>query len=274
MSALKWGDVTTETPIDHLTAAPANSDAAPNSNGAATAPSSASPTTAPASLTTTSTSTPLPAPTAALPSLPPAVPVGPTSAADSDSPADALSSLSSSLSSSTVSAPAGVEESKDEEDPLPLRWQGLNPGDSAAEVEVKNAGDSIYRAVASFEQLGLSPQLLAGVYELKFTSPSKIQAQALPVILSGKQHNKPGPNLIGQAHHGSGKVRNIHTATQRTASTRHHAPSTAASAHDIAGVCCVVLCCALSCCRLCRRRRSHSAFSHSLTPTSLSLRLW
>ena len=119
--------------------------------------------------------------------------------------ADSLSTLSSSLSAASVSAGPGVEESKDEEDPLPLQWPGLNPGDSKAEVEVKNAGDSIYKAVASFEQLGLSPQLLAGVYELKFTSPSKIQAQALPIILSGKPNNKPGPNLIGQAHHGSGK---------------------------------------------------------------------
>ncbi len=46
-----------------------------------------------------------------------------------------------------------------------------------------------------------SPQLLDGVYGMKFTSPSKIQAEALPIILRADR-----PNFIGQAHHGSGKT--------------------------------------------------------------------
>ena len=221
MSALKWGDVTTETPIDQLTAAPAA-----NSNSDSDSSAVPSPISAPAAPASVTVSPPPPTPTAVpsasaassspLPSISTSAPAAvaltaAASASEGASAADVLS-LSATLSSSTVSAPVGVEESKDEDDPLPLRWRGLNPGDDKAEVEVKNAGDSIYKAVASFEQLGLSPQLLAGVYELKFTSPSKIQAQALPVILSGKSSNKPGPNLIGQAHHGSGKSACLSTA--------------------------------------------------------------
>ena len=101
-------------------------------------------------------------------------------------------------------------ESKDEEDPLPLlQSSGLHPHDATAQVLVKDHSlastpqhmPGIYQAAESFEQLGLSKELLSGVVELRFTKPSKIQAQALPIILSPKH-----PNLIGQAHHGSGKV--------------------------------------------------------------------
>ena len=99
-----------------------------------------------------------------------------------------------------------MEESKDEEDPLPLATHsGLHPNDVSAEVVVVDptsspSSPSIYHAAATFEALGLSPALLQGVVDMKFSAPSKIQAQALPIILSPNH-----PNLIGQAHHGSGK---------------------------------------------------------------------
>ena len=127
-----------------------------------------------------------------------------------------MSSLSSLLSVAGAVSSAQVEESRDEEDPLPILQQsGLHPNDDTAQVSVHDpnamegagagvaaaASASIYAAAESFEALGLSPQLLSGVTELKFTRPSKIQAQALPLILSPKH-----PNLIGQAHHGSGKT--------------------------------------------------------------------
>lgn len=94
-------------------------------------------------------------------------------------------------------AGASVEE---EEVDVPVKIPGLHPADKDAEVEF--VGDtSIYRAGKSFAELNLSQGLLDGVLAMKFTQPSKIQAQALPVILS------PGaPNLIAQAHHGSGKT--------------------------------------------------------------------
>jgi hypothetical protein len=82
----------------------------------------------------------------------------------------------------------------------------LAPGDEAAAVAGAGSGDvpSIYRAVQQFDELGLSKELLSGIYSMKFVKPSRIQAQALPIILA--PHH---PNLIGQAHHGSGKYINM-----------------------------------------------------------------
>eukprot|EP01006_Ploeotia_vitrea_P025522 TRINITY_DN58386_c0_g1_i1.p2 TRINITY_DN58386_c0_g1~~TRINITY_DN58386_c0_g1_i1.p2 ORF type:complete len:484 (-),score=287.71 TRINITY_DN58386_c0_g1_i1:1738-3189(-) len=92
-------------------------------------------------------------------------------------------------------------EAKDEETPLPIStYKGLDPRDKDSEVKVEGVS-SIYRAAESFEELGLSPNLLKGVYAMNFSYPSKIQAQALPVVLDKKR-----PNLIAQAHHGSGKT--------------------------------------------------------------------
>jgi len=48
----------------------------------------------------------------------------------------------------------------------------------------------------------LRPELLDGCDRLNFTHPSKIQAEAVPRCLSAPDY----PNLIGQAHHGSGKT--------------------------------------------------------------------
>lgn len=38
-------------------------------------------------------------------------------------------------------------------------------------------------SVKSFEQLGLSPELLKGLYAMKFSKPSKIQERALPLLI-------------------------------------------------------------------------------------------
>lgn len=38
-------------------------------------------------------------------------------------------------------------------------------------------------SVKSFEQLGLSPELLKGLYSMKFSKPSKIQERALPLLI-------------------------------------------------------------------------------------------
>jgi len=53
-----------------------------------------------------------------------------------------------------------------------------------AEVEVKPAeGGSPHVSIKAFEELNISPDLLKGVYAKKFTKPSKIQANALPIIV-------------------------------------------------------------------------------------------
>lgn len=56
-------------------------------------------------------------------------------------------------------------------------------------------------SVKSFDELGLHKNLLKGVYEMKFTKPSKIQERALPLLLAN-----PPRNMIGQSQSGTGKT--------------------------------------------------------------------
>jgi len=51
----------------------------------------------------------------------------------------------------------------------------------------------------TFDELGLKPEILKSIKFAGFTSPSPIQAQAIPVILAGK-------DMVGQAHTGTGKT--------------------------------------------------------------------
>ncbi|EFN51370.1 hypothetical protein CHLNCDRAFT_28127, partial [Chlorella variabilis] len=69
-------------------------------------------------------------------------------------------------------------------------------------VKTVTQGDSFYTSAKTFEELGLSQELLQGLYtEMKFERPSRIQAQTLPMILT-----PPFRSLIAQAHNGSGKT--------------------------------------------------------------------
>ncbi|KAG2208137.1 hypothetical protein INT47_010499 [Mucor saturninus] len=56
-------------------------------------------------------------------------------------------------------------------------------------------------SVKSFEQLGLSPEILKGLYAMNFSKPSKIQERALPLLISN-----PPRNMIGQSQSGTGKT--------------------------------------------------------------------
>ncbi|KAI5122912.1 hypothetical protein M0805_007590 [Coniferiporia weirii] len=56
-------------------------------------------------------------------------------------------------------------------------------------------------SVKSFEELGLSEDLLKGVFDMNFSKPSKIQERALPLLL-----RDPPQNLIGQSQSGTGKT--------------------------------------------------------------------
>jgi ATP-dependent RNA helicase DeaD len=51
----------------------------------------------------------------------------------------------------------------------------------------------------AFDTLGLHPDILAGVVEAGFRAASPIQAQAIPIVMSGH-------DLVGQAHTGTGKT--------------------------------------------------------------------
>lgn len=74
--------------------------------------------------------------------------------------------------------------------------------DNENEVEVVLAdGSELYQSVHSFEDLGLNADLLKGVYALGYQKPSKIQASALPLLLS-----EPPKNMIGQSQAGTGKT--------------------------------------------------------------------
>lgn len=77
---------------------------------------------------------------------------------------------------------------------------------STYEVKVKLADlqadpNSPLYSVKSFEELGLKPELLKGLYAMKFSKPSKIQEKALPLLLSN-----PARNMIGQSQSGTGKT--------------------------------------------------------------------
>ncbi|CAI4781660.1 AEG_G0049900.mRNA.1.CDS.1 [Saccharomyces cerevisiae] len=77
---------------------------------------------------------------------------------------------------------------------------------SEYEVKVKLADiqadpNSPLYSAKSFNELGLAPELLKGIYAMKFQKPSKIQERALPLLL----HNPPR-NMIAQSQSGTGKT--------------------------------------------------------------------
>jgi ATP-dependent RNA helicase DDX19/DBP5 len=76
--------------------------------------------------------------------------------------------------------------------------------DDTGRIQVLQADPTTpYHSAATFEEIGLSEELLKGVYHMKFNKPSKIQASSLPLILSKDGDFK---NLIAQGHNGSGKT--------------------------------------------------------------------
>ncbi|CAO2609967.1 ATP-dependent RNA helicase DDX19B, partial [Lemmus lemmus] len=74
--------------------------------------------------------------------------------------------------------------------------------DNTNQVEVlqRDPSSPLY-SVKSFEELRLKPQLLQGVYAMGFNRPSKIQENALPMMLA-----EPPQNLIAQSQSGTGKT--------------------------------------------------------------------
>ncbi|ESZ93785.1 putative ATP-dependent RNA helicase dbp5 [Sclerotinia borealis F-4128] len=76
----------------------------------------------------------------------------------------------------------------------------------AYEVEVKlsdiqdDKASPLY-SVETFEQLGIDPAILKGLYSMNFKKPSKIQEKALPLLLSN-----PPRNMIAQSQSGTGKT--------------------------------------------------------------------
>ena len=55
----------------------------------------------------------------------------------------------------------------------------------------------------TFKDLALSPAILQAIEEIGYVKPSPIQAEAIPVVLSGK-------DIIGQAQTGTGENCCVH----------------------------------------------------------------
>ncbi|CAG6021875.1 ATP-dependent RNA helicase DDX19A [Menidia menidia] len=73
---------------------------------------------------------------------------------------------------------------------------------SRHQVEVLQADPtSPLYSVKTFEELRLKPELLKGVYNMGFNRPSRIQENALPMMMA-----QPPQNLIAQSQSGTGKT--------------------------------------------------------------------
>lgn len=75
-----------------------------------------------------------------------------------------------------------------------------------SQVDVKLADkqadvNSPLYSIKTFEELGLDPNLLKGIYAMKFVRPSKVQERALPLLLAN-----PPQNMIAQSQSGTGKT--------------------------------------------------------------------
>jgi len=95
------------------------------------------------------------------------------------------------------------EDSEMEETPIKLQKiirNGLVESKNVLEI-LKNDPRSPLYAVKSFESLNLKPELLRGVYNYGFNTPSKIQETALPTLLAD-----PPQNMIAQSQSGTGKT--------------------------------------------------------------------
>ncbi|KAH3674336.1 hypothetical protein WICMUC_003362 [Wickerhamomyces mucosus] len=96
------------------------------------------------------------------------------------------------------------EDNKEDNKSLPEDDSNLIK--SSYEVKVKLADlqadpNSPLYSIKSFDELGLSPELLKGLYAMKYQKPSKIQEKALPLLIAN-----PPKNMIGQSQSGTGKT--------------------------------------------------------------------
>lgn len=127
----------------------------------------------------------------------------PTSSAATD--AVKKSSWADEVSSPAAEEPPPTELNQTDgaSEPLGGNYIVENPG---FDVHVKlsdiqaNPDDPLY-SIKSFEDLGLNENILKGIYQMRFTKPSKIQERALPLLLSN-----PPTNMIGQSQSGTGKT--------------------------------------------------------------------
>lgn len=119
-------------------------------------------------------------------------------------PSDLLNSLNDAAKEEPKKDEIKKEEPKNEDENA--NKSDTNLIKSSYEVKVRLANmqadpNSPLYSVKSFEELGLSPELLKGLYSMNFSKPSKIQENALPLLI-----RNPPQNLIGQSQSGTGKT--------------------------------------------------------------------
>lgn len=76
----------------------------------------------------------------------------------------------------------------------------LVKNDNQVEVLQRDPTSPLF-SVKTFEELRLKPELLKGIYSMGFNRPSRIQENALPMMLA-----QPPQNLIAQSQSGTGKT--------------------------------------------------------------------
>ncbi|KAI9293837.1 DEAD-domain-containing protein [Neoconidiobolus thromboides FSU 785] len=92
------------------------------------------------------------------------------------------------------------EDEEDEKAKIDLLHQLENRVEVKLADQQADLSSPLYSA-KSFDELGLSPELLKGVYSMGYTKPSKIQERALPLLI-----NQQSKNMIGQSQSGTGKT--------------------------------------------------------------------
>jgi ATP-dependent RNA helicase DDX19/DBP5 len=94
------------------------------------------------------------------------------------------------------------EGDTDKPDPNQVKAGGglfINSTEDAQIITDGSIVNDPLKSTVSFKDLNLTPELLKGIEEMGYVSPSKIQGLAIPVIQKGQ-------NIIGQAQSGTGKT--------------------------------------------------------------------
>lgn len=88
-----------------------------------------------------------------------------------------------------------------EDDSLPLSQAGAMAEELPLETQEESSEEleDIVPLAETFEELSLIPEVLKAVEEKGYTSPTPIQAQAIPLILAGR-------DIVGASQTGTGKT--------------------------------------------------------------------
>ncbi|CAO1619169.1 unnamed protein product [Jaminaea pallidilutea] len=129
-----------------------------------------------------------------------------TPASEPKAPAPSTTAATSSTDTGSAAAAAKEGDKKESAPGSPQQGKASQLLESTYDVTVTLADqqadpDSPLYSVKSFDQLGLTEELLKGIYAMKYQKPSKIQERALPLLLQN-----PPKNMIGQSQSGTGKT--------------------------------------------------------------------